>query len=309
MRLLATKSAAVKVLASAALVGGAASVAGLGTFGAFTSTTSAAQAVSTGKLILGQATSVRDMTIPAANMVPGDTIQRTVTLTRSDDTEAFGTVKLTTSTPTGTLLTSDTTNGLQVKVEQCTVAWVKDATTNNLTCGGTLSSVIAQRPVLGSDVLAATSGTLTALNGTGKSAYLRVTLALPDTAGNTFQGLTNNISFTFDATQRTRTSFHPPAFPGVRDEQHRRCPTPGRRARQGEGRGSRRTTLRTAPRRAPDEQPGHGRVPGGLPRAGRRPARVRLPHGHHAHRQHVAGDQPGRHGGDRAEAGRRPPGR
>src|SRR4051812_5825271 len=126
MRLLATKSAAVKVLASAALVGGAASVAGLGTFGAFTSTTSAAQAVSTGKLILGQATSVRDMTIPAANMVPGDTIQRTVTLTRSDDTEAFGTVKLTTSTPTGTLLTSDTTNGLQVKVEQCTVAWVKD---------------------------------------------------------------------------------------------------------------------------------------------------------------------------------------
>ena len=35
------------------------------------------------------------------------------------------------------------------------------------------------------------------------TSYLRVTLSLPESADNTFQGLSNTIKFTFDATQRT----------------------------------------------------------------------------------------------------------
>jgi len=201
MKLLATKSAAVKVLASAALVGGAASVAGLGTFGAFTSTTSASQDVATGKVVLSATGGAQGFSAPVTNMVPGDTIQRSVVLTRSTDTEAFGSIKLTTAGASSNLLTSDATNGLQLKVEECSGAWVKAATTSDLTCAGQVDTLVTQRAVLagtGSDLAHATSS----LNGTGKTANLKVTLTLPADAGNTFQGLTNTIKLTFDATQR-----------------------------------------------------------------------------------------------------------
>ena len=191
MKLIATKSAAVKVLASVALVGGAASVAGLGTFGAFTSTTSASQDVATGKVVLS---STSTFGTPVTNMVPGDTIARTVTLTRSTDTEAFGGVKITTAGTTNNLLTSDATNGLQLKVEECSVAW------NNGNCSGTTTTVVAQRGVVGATDVPAS--TLANLNAAGKTANLKVTLTLPASADNAFQGLQNTINFTFDATQR-----------------------------------------------------------------------------------------------------------
>ena len=46
----ALSSTAAKVCASVVLVGGAASVAGLGTYGSFTSTTTASESVSSGKV-------------------------------------------------------------------------------------------------------------------------------------------------------------------------------------------------------------------------------------------------------------------
>ncbi|WP_243060671.1 TasA family protein [Nocardioides sp. SR21] len=201
MKLLASKSAAVKILASAALVGGAASVAGLGTFGAFTSTTTANQSVATGKVVLSTTSGPQDFGLAVSNMVPGDTIQRTVTLTRSSDTEAFGAIKLTSTSDTSNLLTTDATNGLQVKVEECPTAWVKAANTNDLTCSGQVDTVVTQRAVLagtGSDLAKVTSS----LNGAGKTSNLKVTLTLPTDAGNAFQGLSTNLKFTFDATQR-----------------------------------------------------------------------------------------------------------
>lgn len=199
MKLLASKSAAVKVLASVALVGGAAAVAGLGTFGAFTSTTSASQDTTTGKVVLTSTGGAQGFGAAVTNMVPGDTIQRSVTLARSTDTEAFGSVKLTIAGTASNLLTSDATNGLQVKVEECAVAWVKSG--NDLTCSGQVDQVVTQRAVLagtGSDLAHVTSS----LNGASKTANLKVTLTLPATADNTFQGLQNTINFTFDATQR-----------------------------------------------------------------------------------------------------------
>ncbi len=191
-----------KVLASVALVAGAASVAGLGTFGAFTSTTSASQEVATGKLTIGLTQSATaGTTIAASNLVPGDTVQRAVTLTRSSDTEAFGSVKLTTSPTVSNLLSSDAGNGLQLKLDQCSTAWTKVGSTSELTCAGTTTPVLASRAVVGTNLdLAAPA---TALNGTAAASNLRISLSLPEAAGNTFQGLSNTIGFTFDATQRT----------------------------------------------------------------------------------------------------------
>ena len=196
---LGTRSTAVKVLASVVLVGGAASVAGLGTFGAFTSTTAATEQVATGKVVLTSAAGAQGLSVAATNMVPGDTAERSITLTRSSDTEAFGSVKLTTAGTAANLLTSDATNGLQLKVDQCSVAWTK-AADGSLACSGTTTTVLAQRAVIGTavDLPAAT----TTLNGATATSNLRVTLTLPTAADNAFQGLSNTINFTFDATQR-----------------------------------------------------------------------------------------------------------
>ena len=191
-----------KVLASVVLLGGAAGVAGLGTFGAFTSTTSASETVTAGRVVIDLTQDAgHGMNVAATNMVPGDTIQRAVVLTRSSTTEAFGSVKLTTSTAGSNLLTSDATNGLQVKVDQCDAAWTQVGTTSELACAGGSTPVVAQRAVIGSlvDLGAAT----TKLNSAAAASNLRVQLSLPGTADNAFQGMSNTVTFTFDATQRS----------------------------------------------------------------------------------------------------------
>jgi spore coat-associated protein N len=198
-----SRKTAVKIFASVVLVSGAASVAAMGTYGSFTSTTSASEAVSTGKVVLNSAAGVRGLSVDALGLVPGDSVQRTVTLSRSTDTESFGSVKVSTTATTNNVLTSDATNGLQLKIDQCSVAWVKPAG-NDLTCSGVTTPVIAQRAAIGTnlDLVAAT----TALNAVGATSNLRVTLTLPTAADNAFQGLTNTVNFTFDATQRTAES-------------------------------------------------------------------------------------------------------
>ena len=193
-----------KVLASVVLVAGAASVAGLGTFGAFTSTTSASQAVAAGnvKIELTQHANL-GTTVPAANLVPGDRVQRSVTLVRNANTEAFGSVALTTAAGTANLLSSDATHGLQLTVDQCATPWTKVGTTNELTCSTTPTTVVGPRAVVGTTLnLAAATA---ALNSGAAASHLRIQLTLPASADNHFQGLANNISFTFDATQRAAT--------------------------------------------------------------------------------------------------------
>jgi spore coat-associated protein N len=206
--MLKTSASTTKILASVVLVAGAASVAGMGTFGAFTSTTTASETVATGKVVLTSAQhSVLGTTVSAANLVPGDTVQRALTLTRSSDTEAFGSVKLTTTAAAGTasLLTSDTSMGLQMAIDQCTGGTWTKGTGNVLTCaGGTETVVVASRPVIGSAVDLADA--TTALNAAGAQSELRITLSLPAAADDTFQGKTSTIDFTFDATQRAAQS-------------------------------------------------------------------------------------------------------
>ncbi|WP_341231537.1 hypothetical protein [Nocardioides salarius] len=188
-----------RLAASLALVAGAAAVAGLGTYGSFTSSTSAAESVSAGRIELGLANQNQGFNVPATGMVPGDSAQRAVQLTRVAGSETFGSVTLTTAG--GGLLASDA-NGLKMTVEQCSVPWTKVGSTMTLACNGTTTTVLTQRAVpMTGQVLPAS--TLNAVNGTSAAANLRVTLALPLEAGNNLQGASGTITFTFDATQRT----------------------------------------------------------------------------------------------------------
>ena len=203
-----------KIFATVAAVGSATAVAGLGTFGTFTDTTTASTPVDTGIVNLDLGAASR-LTVAATDIVPGDTMQRAVDLSAVGSTSPLGSVTMTSALPTGAtanLLTTDTTSGLQLKVEKCLDtttglnAWVESAgTPYTYTCPATAtrSEVVAQRAVLGTGV---NLPGLKSLSTAGATDNLVMTLTLPTSAGNTFQNLASTIDFTFDATQRNATS-------------------------------------------------------------------------------------------------------
>lgn len=189
-----------KILATALAVGGAATVAGLGTFGSFTSTTSASASVASGTVQIGlgaAGTTANRLTVAASGLVPGDTVQRAVDLAVTGNQD-LAAIALTTSASTSSLLDTDATNGLQMTIDRCSNAWTESGTAPayTYTCAGS-TSVLASRPVIGSNLTLAGLG-LTA----GTTNHLRVTLSFPTTAGNTFQNLSSVIDFAFTGTQR-----------------------------------------------------------------------------------------------------------
>ncbi|WP_336854409.1 TasA family protein [Sinomonas albida] len=203
---LSLKSTSGKLLASAALVGAAASVAGLGTYGAFTSTTSASTTVSSGTVVVGLGTAgsaTNRLTVAASGIVPGDTIQRAVTLSNTGTQNLAG-VTLTTAATTSSKLDTDATNGLQLVVDSCSVPWTEAGTAPayTYTCSGTTASVLATHAVIGTNVSLANLTSVTA----GHADNLRVTLTLPTSADNTFQGTSSTVGFSFTGTQRSGTN-------------------------------------------------------------------------------------------------------
>jgi hypothetical protein len=193
-----------KILASFAVLGAAAGIAGLGTYATFTSSTSANGALKSGAVSigLGGAGGANRLTVGASGLLPGDTIQRVVDLnnTSGAGSDNLGAISLTTTASPSSLLDTDTASGLQMKVENCPAAWVEGGTAPAYTysCTGAVTTVIAPRPVIGTDVDLGALGALT----TGGSDHLRVTLSLPATAPNTMQSLNSSIDYAFNAVQR-----------------------------------------------------------------------------------------------------------
>lgn len=112
--------------------------------------------------------------VNVTNLVPGDTASRTVTITNSGNASFTYTASI--SATANTLLWSDTTNGLQVTV-------LRGATT---LYSGPLSAMS-----LPASATIAAAGTDT----------LTYNFSFPATAGNTFQGLTQDFTITYTATQ------------------------------------------------------------------------------------------------------------
>jgi spore coat-associated protein N len=194
------------LLGSVAAVGASASIAGLGTYGTFTSTTSAAQAITSGTvtIALGAAgTAANRLTVGASGLVPGDTVQRAFQLSNTGN-QNLASITLTTTASPSSLLDTDTTNGLQLLIQTCTVPWTEGgvAPAYTYTCGGSTSTVLASRAVIGSALALSNLTTTTA----GNTDNLLATLTFPAAAGNTLQGLSSTITFTFTGTQRTATN-------------------------------------------------------------------------------------------------------
>jgi predicted ribosomally synthesized peptide with SipW-like signal peptide len=194
----------VKVFGSLAVLGVAASVAGLGTFASFTSSTSASQSISSGtvSIALGASGAANRLAVAATNLVPGDTVQRAVDLT-SNSSDPLGSVTLQTSASPSNALVTDS-NGLTVKVDKCSVAWTESgvAPAYTYTCGGTTTNILAASPAGSTSTLSS----LAALSSGSSTDHLLVTLALPTAAGNALQGLSTTITYSFNGTQRAAAS-------------------------------------------------------------------------------------------------------
>lgn len=177
-----------KVLASAALLAAAAGVAGLGTYGGFSGTTEASTEVASGTVILSGAESSA-ITVAATNVIPGDTMQRPVTLSNTGTVDFSSTTLTTTSVGTDATLTSGA-NPLRMSIDSCSTAWTETGTTKTYTCAGTTTPVLAEGQAL------ITNGSLGAIPA-GQAKHLRATLTLPLAAGNEYQAKTSSLKFEF----------------------------------------------------------------------------------------------------------------
>ena len=204
-----------KILLSIGAVGAAASIAGLGTFATFTDSASVSQDISSGtiNIDLGTPSSADNrLNVQAVGLIPGDSMQRRVKLSNPNTNNAqdLTSITLTTTATTSSLLDTDGTNGLQMKIEKCSGAlgWRETGsgpytyTCDSLLAGdnlGTRTTVLARRAIIGS-ALALSSMTATTVGNTDD---MVVTVDLPSGADNTFQNKSSTIQYTFNTSQRT----------------------------------------------------------------------------------------------------------
>jgi len=194
------RSVGTKLLLSISLVTVAAALVGMGAFAVFTNSATVSQTHTTGTVTLSpistNGTNNR-LSVGASGLAAGDTVQRSVDV-KNTGSLTLASVTLTTTATTSSLLDTDTTNGLQMVIDKCSVAWTETGgPPYTYTCGGTTSSVLASAPVIGTN-LTLSNIALTA----GTDNFVRVTLTLPSAAPNTLQGLTSVIQYAFTATQR-----------------------------------------------------------------------------------------------------------
>lgn len=179
-----------------------------GGFASFTGTTNQATTLATGSVTLGFGTT-NNLGTGASNIAPGDTIARTVDLSNTGTLNLSAVtfqVSDTNTAPGATALVTDATNGFQVVVQACSVAWTAGSPP---TCSGTTTSVLASTSVSsiclgGNGCTGTTPATLSGLTSltSGNTDHLLVTFTLPTTAPNTDQSLSDNLTYTFTGTQR-----------------------------------------------------------------------------------------------------------
>jgi spore coat-associated protein N len=114
------------------------------------------------------------------DMLPGDTVTRDVYVNNAGNADFTYKVN---NSGTGTLLWTDTTNGLQLTIKEGSTIYY-DGPVSSLNSNAASDFLLPE----------------------GQSDTLTFVVSLPTSADNTFQGLAETITFTFDATQVAGTS-------------------------------------------------------------------------------------------------------
>lgn len=184
-----------KVLATAGVLGAAASIVALGTFGTFGGSTSASQKIDSGSAGIDMPYST--FSAPISGALPGDTIERVATL-QNTGTSTLKSILLTTTAVKASALTTDAANGLQLTIDGCSIPW---RTVN----GGADACDDAQWSVLPTTPVASLTPGIplnVASVSAGRTDYLRATFKLPATADSSLQNLDAELNFQFDGIQR-----------------------------------------------------------------------------------------------------------
>jgi hypothetical protein len=162
------------------------------------------QPISSGTLSLTYADVGQGFGTAITGIAPGDTVNRFISLTNGG-TLAGKDLTLRISAAAATILTTDASKGLQISVTGCTVAW----TPATGVCSGSTTSLLASTPA---PTLISTPQALVSAVSAGEVLNLRIGVSLPDATETTtngvppvgtVQGLTADITWTFDAVQRT----------------------------------------------------------------------------------------------------------
>ncbi len=201
-RQIADNPTARKVVGSLAIIGTAAAVAGMGTFGSFTDTTTPVDAtIASGTLSINVSQTGYAVPVTTAGFVPGDSLTRAVTLV-NDGSAQLGAVSFASVATAGSILTTDTVNGLQLSLRSCSVPWTQSgpASAPTYACSGTTQTLVNGAAV--TNVPLANPASLNA----GGVDHLAFTVSLPASADNTFQGKSASLSLTFTGVQRSGTA-------------------------------------------------------------------------------------------------------
>lgn len=203
-----------RAMAGAAIVISVATIAGQNVIASLNATAfnETAQNVNAGTMKLDLADNSAGFGQSISNLVPGDVVNRYVTLTNSGSIDGLGLSLKTAQTGTPTLISdavnSGTNKALRLTVNSCSVAW----DTTNGTCNGTVATELAATPI-GS--LTNSTNLATSTLNSGDIRHLQMQINLPDqnettvngvAPSNTIQGGAADITYTFDLAQRVATT-------------------------------------------------------------------------------------------------------
>ena len=181
-----------RITATATTVAAWTAVAGIGTYGTFPASTQSLIAPQ-GSVSLGLDHPAGFVEVPLefSGLVPGGAVTRAITLV-NDGRADLSAVTVATVVVRSSLLDTDPVHGLQLSVGSCSMAWTPDGT-----CPGEWKLLAAPGPVgRGTELREPAS------RAAGARDHLAVTVALPETAGNEFNGLRSELVLTFTGVQR-----------------------------------------------------------------------------------------------------------
>ncbi len=193
---LSRRATGAKLVATLGVLGGAVAVAGMGTFGTFTdSSTPVDTSVATGTVSIEIGPAAAQATVPLipGGLLPGDTYRMPLNLVNNGDLD-LAEVRVQTAALQSSVLNTDQVNGLQVQLRSCSQDWT--VTGADYSCAGSVTDlytgpIITNSPMPGAATLQA-----------GGVDHLLAVVTLPQNAGNTFQNKTTALSLTFTAVQR-----------------------------------------------------------------------------------------------------------
>jgi hypothetical protein len=190
------RSRATKVVATLALLGTAATVAGLSTHGDFTDSTAPVNTqVDTGVISIALAPGAYQASVPyvSGGLVPGDSHTLVMDLVNAGNVP-LSSLTLRSAVTSSSALDTDTVNGLQLSLESCSQPWTVAGT--GYTCAGTVTPFYAGPILLDLELTGAAS------HAAGARDHLKAVMSLPASADNAMQGKRSTFSFTFTGVQR-----------------------------------------------------------------------------------------------------------